>query len=160
MAESNDTTETILAQIASYGPFLPGSVRKTTEKRVRKDGTVKVYDAMPIYTYTDPATGRQRSKRIPKDAYGRVRELTGKYKGMRRLIARFEAAAVAENLEGVNKKCKVRIAAHTAILKFDRRVALRSAMPAAFLCRQCIPASLHRAATSVLQADSIMPDPM
>ena len=42
MAESNDTTETILAQIASYGPFLPGSVRKTTEKRVRKDGTVKV----------------------------------------------------------------------------------------------------------------------
>ena len=65
-----------------------------------------------------------------------------------------------ESFAGVNKKCKVRIAAHTAILKFDRRVALRSAMPAAFLCRQCIPASLHRAATSVLQADSIMPDPM
>ena len=104
MAESNDTTETILAQIASYGPFLPGSVRKTTEKRVRKDGTVKVYDAMPIYTYTDPATGRQRSKRIPKDAYGRVRELTGTYKGMRRLIARFEAAAVAENLDAGSKK--------------------------------------------------------
>ena len=61
---------------------------------------------------------------------------------------------------GVNKKCKVMIAAHTAIMKFDRRVALRSAMPAAFLYRQCIPASLHRAATSVLQADSIMPDPM
>ena len=61
---------------------------------------------------------------------------------------------------GANKKCEVRIAAHAAILKFDRRVALRSAMPAAFLCRQCIPASLHRAATSVLQADSIMPDPM
>ena len=73
-----DTTETILAQIASYGPFLPGSVRRTTEKRVRKDGKVKVYDAMPIYTYTDPETGRQRSKRIPKDAYDRVRELTGK----------------------------------------------------------------------------------
>ena len=71
------------------------------------------------------------------------------------------AAAAYEAIErGVNKKCKVRIAAHTAILKFDRRVALRSAMPAAFLCRQCIPASLHRAATSVLQADSIMPDPM
>ena len=65
-----------------------------------------------------------------------------------------------QSAPGVNKKCKVRIAAHTAILKFDRRVALRSAMPAAFLCRQCIPASLHRAATSVLQADSIMPDPM
>ena len=104
MAENNDTTETILAQIASYGPFLPGSVRKTTEKRVRKDGTVKVYDAMPIYTYTDPVTGRQRSKRIPKDAYARVRELTGKYRGMRKLIARFEAAAVAENLDGGSKK--------------------------------------------------------
>ena len=99
-----ETTETILAQIASYGPFLPGSVRKTTEKRVRKDGTVKVYDAMPIYTYTDPETGRQRSKRIPKDAYDRVRELTGKHRGMRKLIARFEAAAVAENLDGGSKK--------------------------------------------------------
>ena len=104
MAENNDTTETILAQIASYGPFLPGSVRKTQERRVRKDGTVKVYDAMPIYTYTDPVTGRQRSKRIPKDAYARVRELTGKYRGMRKLIARFEAAAGAENLDGDSKK--------------------------------------------------------
>ena len=99
-----ETTETILAQIASYGPFLPGSVRKTTEKRVRKDGKVKVYDAMPIYTYTDPATGKQTCKRIPKDAFDRVRELTGKYKGMRKLIARFEAAAVAENLDGGSKK--------------------------------------------------------
>ena len=99
-----ETTETILAQIASYGPFLPGSVRRTTEKRVRKDGKVKVYDAMPIYTYTDPATGRQRSKRIPKAAFERVRELTGRHKGMRKLIARFEAAAVAENLDGGSKK--------------------------------------------------------
>ena len=99
-----ETTETILAQIASYGPFLPGSVRRTTEKRVRKDGKVKAYDAMPIYTYTDPATGRQKSKRIPKDAFDRVRELTGKYKGMRKLIARFEAAAVAKNLDGGSKK--------------------------------------------------------
>ena len=99
-----DTTETILAQIASYGPFLPGSVRRTTEKRVRKDGKVKVYDAQPIYTYTDPATGRQRSQRIPKDAFDRVRELTGKHKGMRKLIARFEAAAVAENLDANSKK--------------------------------------------------------
>ena len=99
-----ETTETILAQIASYGPFLPGSVRKTTEKRVRKDGTVKVYDAMPIYTYTDPATGKQTCKRIPKGAFDRVRELTGKYKGMRKLIARFEAAAVAENLGDGSKK--------------------------------------------------------
>ena len=99
-----ETTETILAQIASYGPFLPGSVRKTTEKRTLKDGSVRVYPAMPIYTYTDPETGKQKSKRIPNEAYARVRELTVKYKGMRRLMARFEAAAVAENLAGDSKK--------------------------------------------------------
>lgn len=104
MAKNDETTETILAEIASYGPFLPGSVRKTHEKRIRKDGTVKVYDAMPIYTYTDPKTGRQKSQRIPKAAYARIRELTGKYKGMRKLIARFEAAAVAENLRDDSKK--------------------------------------------------------
>ena len=104
MAGNADTTASVLAEIAAYGEFLPGSVRKTYEKRMRKDGKVKVYEAQPIYTYTDAASGKQKSKRIPKAAYGRVLGLTRKYKDMKRLIARFEAAAVAENLEDGSKK--------------------------------------------------------
>ena len=104
MAKKDDTTASVLAEIASYGPFLPGSVRKSTEKRTRADGKIKEYEAMPIYTYTDAATGKQRGKRIPKAAYNRVKALTVKYKGMKKLIARFEAAAVAENLYDDSKK--------------------------------------------------------
>ena len=104
MAEKTDTTASVLAEIAAYGEFLPGSVRKTTEKRMRKNGKVKVYEAQPIYTYTDAASGKQKSKRIPKAAYGRVLDLTRKYRGMKKLIARFEAAAVAENLDDGSKK--------------------------------------------------------
>ena len=105
MAKETDTTASVLAEIAAYGEFLPGSVRKTWEKRIsRKTGKEKKYEAQPIYTYTDPATGKQKSKRIPKDAFGRVKELTAKYKGLKRLMQRFEAAAVAENLDGDSKK--------------------------------------------------------
>ena len=104
MAEKADTTASVLAQIAAYGPFLPGSVRETTTKKALKDGTVRAYAAQPIYTWTDPATGRQRCRRIPKAAFKQVRELTLRYKGMKKLVARFEAAAVAENLDAASKK--------------------------------------------------------
>ena len=104
MAEKADTTASVLAQIASYGAFLPGSVRQTTTKKMRKDGTVKEYAAQPIYTWTDPETRRQRCRRIPKAAFKRVRGLTLRYKGLKKLLARFEAAAVAENLDAASKK--------------------------------------------------------
>ena len=42
MTEKADTMASVLAEIAAYGAFLPGSVRKTTEKRMRKNGKVKV----------------------------------------------------------------------------------------------------------------------
>ena len=90
MAKKADTTASVLAQIAAYGPFLPGSVRETTTKKVLKDGTVRAYTAQPIYTWTDPTTGKQK--------------LTLRYKGMKKLVARFEAAAVAENLDAASKK--------------------------------------------------------
>jgi hypothetical protein len=104
MAKKTDTTASVLAEIAAYGAFLPGSVRKSTEKRTLKDGRVKEYEAQPIYTWTDPETGRQRCRRIPKAAYKHVRDLTLRHKGMKKLMARFEAAAVAENLDSDSKK--------------------------------------------------------
>jgi len=108
MNETCDTTASILAQIAAYGAFLPGSVRKTTEKRTLKNGKVKVYEAQPIYTWTDPETGKQRCRRIPKSAYTTVRDLTLRHKGMQKLMARFESAAVAENLDFDSKKSSLR----------------------------------------------------
>ena len=104
MAKKTDTTASVLAEIAAYGAFLPGSVRKTTERRSLKSGKVKVYEAQPIYTWTDPETGRQKCRRIPKAAYKHVRDLTLRHKGMKKLMARFETAAVAENLDSDSKK--------------------------------------------------------
>ena len=104
MAKKADTTASVLAQIAAYGPFLPGSVRETTTKKALKDGTVREYAAQPIYTWTDPATGRQKCRRIPKAAYGHVQDLTLRYRGIKELMARFEASAVAENLDATPKK--------------------------------------------------------
>ena len=100
-----DTVASVIAELAAYGPFLPGSVRKTTQKgRPRKDGTRKTYPSSPIYTWTDPDTGRQRSRRIPAAAFGRVKALTARYAGAKALLKRLLAAARREALEGAIKK--------------------------------------------------------
>ena len=46
-----ETSISILEKIINFGPFLPGSVRKTKEKRTLKSGKIKVYEAQPIYKY-------------------------------------------------------------------------------------------------------------
>jgi len=104
MTKKTESTATVVALIAAYGEFLPGSVRKTKDKRVLASGKVRVYEAQPIYTYTDPGTGKQVSKRIPKDAFVRVRKLTRRYKGFKNLVARLVRAAVSENLDEDAKK--------------------------------------------------------
>ena len=77
-----------------------------------------------------------------------------------------EAQFLPPPFAGVNKFCKVRCHpggagwGQAAMRKFERSVARRRATAAAFLWRQCMPASLQRAATSILQADSTRPDPM
>ena len=100
-----DTVAGVLAELAAYGPFLPGSVRKTTQKgRPRKDGTRKTYPSQPIYTWTDPGTGRQKCMRIPHEAFDKVRELTKRYAGAKQLFRRLWEAARREGLESVSKK--------------------------------------------------------
>lgn len=104
MTNKKDSTASVLAEIAAFGEFLPGSVRKTWQKRKLRNGQIKVYEAQPIYTYTDPRSSKQVSKRIPKAAYPHVLALTAKYKELKKLISRFEAAAVMENLDRDSKK--------------------------------------------------------
>ena len=50
--------------------------------------------------------------------------------------------------------------AHAAIASRERNVALRSVIASTVARRQCMPASLQRAATTDLHADSTVPDPM
>jgi len=103
--KKTDTVASVLAELAAYGPFLPGSVRQTTQKgRPRKDGTRKTYPAPPIYTWTDPGTGKQKCKRIPREAFGKVRELTCRYAGAKQLFRRLLEAARREGLEAAAKK--------------------------------------------------------
>ena len=103
--EKTDTVASVLAELAAYGPFLPGSVRQTTQKgRPRKDGTRKTYPAPPIYTWTDPGTGKQKCKRIPREAFAKVRELTRRYAGAKRLVRRLLEAVCREGLEVATKK--------------------------------------------------------
>ena len=103
--KKTDTVASVLAEMAAYGPFLPGSVRQTTQKgRPRKDGTRKTYPAPPIYTWTDPGTGKQKCKRIPREAFAKVRELTRRYAGAKRLFRRLLEAARREGLEAATKK--------------------------------------------------------
>lgn len=104
MAKKTESTATVVALIAAYGEFLPGSVRRTKDKRVLASGKTKVYEAQPIYTYTDLGTGKQVSKRIPKDAFARVKKLTRRYKGFKKLMARLVRAAISENLGDDAKK--------------------------------------------------------
>lgn len=101
----SESVASVLAELAAYGPFLPGSVRKTTQKgRPRKDGSRKTYPSSPIFTWTDPATGRQRSKRIPPAAYPKAKALCARYAGARALLKRLLAAAAREAMEGLSKK--------------------------------------------------------
>lgn len=103
--EKTDTVASVLAELAAYGPFLPGSVRQTTQKgRPRKDGTRKTYPAPPIYTWTDPGTGKQKCKRIPREAFAKVRELTLRHAGAKRLFRRLLEAVRREGLEAAAKK--------------------------------------------------------
>ena len=82
----------------------PGRVLHQKLRSSRKTGKEKRYEAQPIYTYTDPASGKQKSRRIPKAAFARVKGLTERYQGLKGLLRRLDAAAVAENLDGDSKK--------------------------------------------------------
>lgn len=47
--------------MATLGDFLPGSVRRTQAEYIKKDGTVSINKAQPVFTYTDAETGKQKT---------------------------------------------------------------------------------------------------
>ncbi len=88
----------ILAQIAELGPFLPGSVRKTTCKRKNAAGQTVVYEGQPLYNF------RGKDVRIPKAAYARVKAMTETHRKVEALLAELDEAAVAAWLPKGEKK--------------------------------------------------------
>ena len=90
-----------MAEMVSGGAFLPGSVRRSKDRRRNAAGETVAYDAQPIYTFS--MGGSRLEKRIPKEAYGRVLKLTGNYRRFKGLLRELEAAMVAEFLPGSKK---------------------------------------------------------
>ena len=92
----------IFADMAAIGAFLPGSVRATRDRRRNARGRVVVYEAQPIFTYR-VGKGRFKSKRIPKEAFVRVKALVGNYRRFKALLAELEGAMVEAHLPGSKK---------------------------------------------------------
>lgn len=93
----------IFADMAAIGPFLPGSVRTSKDKRTNKKGEVVVYEAQPIFTYRI-GRGRYQCKRIPKDAFPQVKALVENHHRFQSLLSELEAAMVELYLADPEKK--------------------------------------------------------
>lgn len=92
----------LFSEMAAVGPFLPGSVRRSLDRRKDAQGHVRVYEGQPILNYR--VGNRRKDKRIPKEAYPRVKELTENYRRFETLRRQLEAAMVEAHLPGDKNK--------------------------------------------------------
>lgn len=100
-SEQHRNVADIISEMASIGAFLPGSIRKSKDRRRNAAGETVVYEAQPIYTYS---MGRRRLvKRVPKQAYARVLALTENYRRFKELQRELEEAMVAQFLPDSKK---------------------------------------------------------
>ena len=106
-AEMSDLDKKInaaLAQLATIGDFLLGSVRRTQAKYVKQDGTVSYHKAQPIFTYTDAETGKQKKIRIREECFDRVKQLIENGKHYRKAERALCALMLRRNLSDDVKK--------------------------------------------------------
>ena len=99
----------VFSKMARIGPFLPGSVRRSRDKRRNAKGEVKVYEGQPIFNYA-VAEGRKRrkDKRIPKEAYETVKGLTENYRRFTALLRELNEAMVEAYLPDDKKNVRLR----------------------------------------------------
>lgn len=97
----------IFDQMAQTMPFLPGSVRRSMDRRKNAKGETKTYEGQPIFNY---AVGKKRvDKRIPKEAFERVRQMTLNYRRFKELVSELQGLLVAAYLpDGKKKPCRRR----------------------------------------------------
>ena len=102
-ATSERSLAEILSDLASVGPFVPGSVRKGGVQRHRnKAGELVEYRTQPMLNIR--VGGRRVDKRFPDRLYERMSELAANYRRFKALVAEFEAAALRENFPCGAKK--------------------------------------------------------
>jgi len=99
----NKITATI-AELSMIGDFLIGSVRRTVAKFTKKDGTVSIHKAQPVFTYTDAETGKQKKVRIREEHFERVKQLIENGKKYRKAERVLCALMLQRNLSGDEKK--------------------------------------------------------
>ena len=93
----------LFSKIAHVGPFLPGNVRKSIDKRTNSRGETKVYEAQPIFNYA-AAGGKRKDKRIPRKSYAMVKRLTENYKRFTELLRELNEAMIEAYLPDDKKK--------------------------------------------------------
>lgn len=99
----------IFSAMARIGPFLPGSVRLSKDRRRNAKGEIKVYEGQPIFNYAVAQGGRRRKdKRIPKSSYGLVKELTENYRRFTALLRQLNEAMVEAYLPDDKKNVRRR----------------------------------------------------
>ena len=94
----------IFDQMSRTIPFLPGSVRRSTDKRRNAKGETKIYEGQPIFNYA--VGGKRKDKRIPKESFERVRQMTLNYKRFKELEAQLQQLLVDAYLPDVKKKSR------------------------------------------------------
>lgn len=99
----------IFSKIARIGPFLPGNVRLSKDRRRNAKGETKVYEGQPIFNYAVAQGERRRKdKRIPKSSYGLVKELTENYRRFTALLRELNEAMVEAYLPDGKKNVRRR----------------------------------------------------
>ena len=92
----------ILSDLASVGPFLPGTVRKGgVQYHLNKDGERVAYKAQPRINFR--LGGKAVDKRIPFERFEEAKGLAENYKRFKALVKELEAAQVREWLAGGKK---------------------------------------------------------
>jgi hypothetical protein len=104
MSELDKKIDAAMAQLATVGDFLLGSVRRTRAKYIKKDGTVSYHKAQPVFTYTDAETGKQKKIRIREECFARVKQLIENGKNYRKAERALCALMLRRNLSGDIKK--------------------------------------------------------
>ena len=109
----------IFSKMAQIGPFLPGSVRRSRDKRRNAKGEEKVYEGQPIFNYAVAKGQRRRKdKRIPKSSYELVKRLTENYRRFMALLRELNEAMVESHLpdgkkNGRRRRCSSSRASRT-----------------------------------------------
>lgn len=109
----------VFSKMAQIGPFLPGSVRRSQDKRRNKKGEIRVYEGQPIFNYAVAKGERRRKdKRIPKASYELVKRLTENYRRFTALLRELNEAMVEAYLpddkkNGRRRRCSSSRASRT-----------------------------------------------